>query len=629
MPAAKTADARTNEEISKNMKHMVSLLNKQVGNTAELKKEQKERKDLLAQEKLLQAKYAEQLDEEKKNLTSQEVNISSMKSFIGNEATKYFKLTEESQLTWGGLATSVKEGVKDWFNAAQKQNNMLGKTLRLGASLWKAAHTHIIDNVKKLWGAVTGQINEVLGELGGVLNWVKDSFVSVFKFMKDSFMGFFKRVPPADRKRNKLLQAIVGYMRRGEKRDLLQDTGDGKDGWGIIAALALVAAGVLGAFLGKLLLPFKVLAKAFQLDKVFGAIGRFLGKFKIIKKLLKWIKKPLDAMGKIFKGAKAVSPFFRTALQVFKWGFTKLAWPLQIIMSVFDFIDGFVKTEGNLADKIIGGVKNAFTKFIELPVKLIGWIVEKVLGLFGVEVTGVADKIMGIFQKWWDILLSVFRPIIGLFEGFFSTEGSFMDKIKGAFKGFMGGIEGMLKVFEPIIEFLKPITDWIKKVFDDWLNGMKIMLEALQPFIDKITGIVDSVLNFFGDDDEEEIDEASKKTKGSAWNPMNWFGDEEQPATPDPNVNIPKPKSELNTVLDAQAKRDAELNQQQIEANQKALEKQTKEQIDAQKKIADETTEATAMAMGGNAQGGAAAAPENPLQDEVDIYSFIGSNNNY
>lgn len=625
---AKTADTRTQEEISKNTENIVKLLNKQAGNTAELKKEQKERKDLLAQEALLLGKYGEQLDEEKKALAAEQVNIKSLKSFIGVEATKYFKLTEENQLTWGGLATSVKEGVKDWFNAAQKQNNMLGKTLRLGATLWTAAHKHIIENVKKLWGAVTGQINEVLGELGGVLNWIKDSFVSVFKFIGESFMGFFKRVPPADRKRNKLLQAIVGYLRRGEKRDLLQEGGDGKDGWGIIAALAIVAAGVLGAFLGKLLLPFRMIAKAMKLDVAFKAIKNFFMGFKKMKNFFTAIAKPFKWIAKMFGIAKKVSPFFKAVAGTFRWGFTKLAWPLQIIMSIFDFIDGFMKTEGNLADKIIGGVKNVFTKFIELPVKLIGWIVEKVAGLFGVEVDGVADKIMGFLQKWWDMIFSIFRPIIGLFEGFFSTEGNLMDKVKGAFGGFMSGIQDMLKVFEPVIEFLKPMTDWIKRVFGDWLDGMKLMLEALQPFIDKITGIVDSVMNFFGDDDEENIDEASKKTKGSAWNPMNWFGDD-QPVPPDPNVTIPKPKSELNTVLDAQAKRDAELNQQMIEANEKALKENTQKQIDAQKKIAEESTEATAMAMGGHAQANAPAEPANPLQDEVDIYSFIGSNNNF
>jgi hypothetical protein len=136
-----------------------------------------------------------------------------------------------------------------------------------------------------------------------------------------------------------------------------------------------------------------------------------------------------------------------------RFGFRVLGWPLQIILSVIDFIRGFVAEERNLADKITAGVKSAVFGFIELPVKLIGWIIEKILGLFGVEVDRVADKIMGFIGKFFDMWIGMFRPIIGFFEGLFKTKGSIIDKLKGAIGGFLNGIIALFDKIKPVLKF--------------------------------------------------------------------------------------------------------------------------------------------------------------------------------
>lgn len=603
------APEKTAEELAKSVQHIEKLLAMHGASTADVKAKEKERKKMVAEEKLLQGRWGEVLDEQKKQLGEETQTFKHMGSFIGNETKKYFAMTEKNQITWGGLATSVKDGVKNWFAAASKQRTALGATLRLGATLWENAHKHIIQNVQKLWGAVTGQISEVLGELGGVLGWVKDSFVSVFKFMKDSFMGFFAKVPPADRRRNKLLQALVGFARRDEKRDLLGSGSDGKDGWGMLGALALIAAGVLGAFIGKILLPFKLIAKAFKLGPAFVAIKKFFMGFEFMAKFFKNLQKPFRFMRKIFVIAKKMFPFFRKAVGIFKWGFTKLAWPIQIIMSIFDFIDGFMKTEGNLADKVIAGVKNVFLKFLDLPVRLIGWVVEKVLGLFGVKTEGVADKIMGWIGKIIELFTAFWRPLIGFFEGFFSTEGSFIDKIKGGLGGFFEGMQDMLKVFDPIIAWLKPLTDWVKSAFGDFFKGITIMLEVLKPFTDKVSSIISGIKGFFGGGKKEADPKKIPVPTGT-------------PQT----SSMPQP---LKNVVNAEAKKRQAEASAQTEEVVTALNKNTEKQIDAEKKIAKESTDASALAMGGNSMSPPAETPANPLQDEVDIYQFLGGNNNF
>ena len=634
-------EQRTQEEIAASVKTMAKLLERQVGNTAELKLQEKEKKELLKQEKLLQDRYEEHLNDEKKTLAEEKVNVKGIRGFLNVEVKKYFNQTETNQVTWGGLGKAITQGTKDWFTAASKQRTMLGRTLRLGASLWEATHKHIIQNVQKLWGAVTGQINEVLGELGGVLGWLKDSFVSVFKFIGTSFMGFFKRVPPADRKRNRFLQELVGYARREEKRSLLRPGEKKGIDWGLLGGLAMVAAGVLGAFLGKILLPFQMIAKAMNLKGIFTAIGKFFMRFKFIGKAVDWLKDMFKPVLKIFKTAGKASSLFKGMLGMFKWGFTKLAWPIQIVMSIFDFIEGWRATEGNIADKFIAGMKNAFLKFIELPVKLIGWIVEKTLGLFGVKTEGVADKIMGWISKVIDMFLGWFRPIIGFFEGFFGTEGSFIDRLKAGIGGFFNGISdffegikgvfgglmeklGILPWFEKAQAFFKLLADNVGPLFEIFVDKIKKLLGVFKPLVDKISGLIGSVTDFFGGDDEKGDEEGGKTS--SVWKPWTWGDKKEEPPPP---ATAPPDSPGVKHVARAEAKKKKEEQDNQTEKLTKALDDNTKKQIEADKKIAEEQAGATAIAMGGNAQSGPAETPANPLQDEIEIFGSLAGNNNF
>jgi hypothetical protein len=552
-----------------------------------------------------------------------------------SSAAEYFDQTKTDRVTWGNFYNSLKEGYKKWFKEASQQRNALGVTLRLGASIWRNTQKFLIDNVRKLWGALTGHIQEVLGELGGVLSFVKDTFMSAFNFVKDTFMGMFAKVPPHDRKRNKLLQAIVGYLRRDEKRDLLQKEDGSRRS--ILGMLALLAAAAIGAIIGKFLLPFKTvfggLMKAMKVGPILKTVGTFFTKkFPIIGKLfgkegLGGFFAKTGPIGKFFAFVTTKVPFFSSIFKFLKFGFTKLAWPLQIIMSVIDFIKGFQGTEGNLADKVIGGIKNALFKFLELPVKLVGWVVEKVLGLFGVEVDGVAGKIMGFLKSWWDTIFSLLRPIIGFIEGFFTTEGNIIDKFKGGLAGLFNGIGDMIAAIE---KFFLPIVEPMKKVFASFFDSIGGLLETIKEFAGKIGKIVTSIIDFFRGDEEEKPKDINGNPYPdniqTAKQRLGWDNLQRRKAAR--QTQAPE-SAGVTAMANAQAKKNSEAQQKQTDEIKKSLDDNTKKQIDENKKIAEKSDAATAIAMGGNAQSMPADATVDPLADEIEIFGLLGGNNSF
>lgn len=577
---------KTQEEINKNIVRITKLLEMHGRNPAEVKAQKKEEQDLIKQEKLLQEKWVGVLDEQKKEMGKSRVKISSMTSFIGLEAKKYFAETEKNQVTWGGLAKSIKTGVKDWFEAASKQNTMLGRTLRLGASLWKGVNDHIIGTVKNVFGTIAGQMREVLGELAGVFDFIKGIFMGLFNFVKDAFLGFFKRVPPQDRKRNQLLQKIVDYMRRAEKRDMLEFMVPDESIQGLLLPLAMIAAALVGGMVRRFLMPFEAIWNIFKIgarlkqlkDFVRGLFVMPKWVFKIKWTVIKWWR----ALGGLL-GKSGIIVKFGTVLgklgAALKFGFKFLGWPLTIILGVIDFIKGFIATEGNLADKITGGVKGAIMGFLELPIRFFGWLVEKILGIFGVEVDGIADKILGFIRGFIDIWVGMFRPIIGAVEGLF-TGG-----ITGMIKGFFGGIGDFFKILQPIAEKLEPLREAIIGFFDaawEWIKG----LWDWWPF---------------GDDEEEE-------------------------------GGVPKPKpdiSPVSTVSQAQANAKKAEQDSQTGKVVDAINQQTEKTMEQNEKLSKDTADNLAVAM---ATSGDDSKPggegDKQLKDEVEIYGLLAGNSN-
>ena len=241
--------------------------------------------------------------------------------------------------------------------------------------------------------------------------------------------------------------------------------------------MAVMALGVLiGAVVKSLIIPFELLYqglnKLMPIGKWLSDLGSSLLKLPGLKTFGKG-GKGLEILGKIsgfFKELPKRSKLIGNFVKGFMKGFKILGWPLTILLGVIDFIKGFMTTEGSIIDKIKGGLIGAIKGFIEFPVKVIGWIADKILGLFGVEIKGGAGNammkgLMWVVSKALDVILWPYRMLYKGFKmiiDFFSSskEGEegpgILDKIKEY------AILGLKIVFAPYYLAYKGI----KKIID-------------------------------------------------------------------------------------------------------------------------------------------------------------------
>jgi len=561
-----TTDTRTNEQILKAIKRMSD----KVGNTADAQKEKKERQDLLKQESILQERMMILQEEQKKNMLKEKQTTMGLFSMIKFNANQYFDETKNNQITWGNLANNVRESMKDWFDAASKQRTMLGATLRLGASLWKATHTHIISAVKNVFSKIGSHMREVLGELAEVFDAVMGVFKSAFNFLKDSIFGFMARVPPADRKRNKLLQWMVNHFRWQEKLEMIKLGKSTKvDNW-LLAGLALVTAGIIGGIIRKYLLPFELAFKALRIGKAFGWIGKFFMKFSLVGKMLAPFIGAGGYMDDIIKvsGKLAVMfPKFAAGLKLMGWafkvGFKFFGWPLQVLLSAYDFITGFNAVDGDFRAKMKGGLKKMVTGFLELPIIILAWLYEQFTGQ-----TTSGDQWIKEFEKGID-------PLLSFWASWMSGEG------------FFGALLAMMEDLDLLNdEYIKPITDFIQSIrdFKITLPGLGAMPSGSPKDFTKLTK----------EEDNKRIDQ-------------NLF---------DYSFGLlgKNYKSPINEVSQAEADKNITAQENSTKQITQATEKQTKDILTGGKKIAEDNKSNTQVAVktGTTGGGGSYEIPQLP-----------------
>jgi hypothetical protein len=221
-------------------------------------------------------------------------------------------------------------------------------------------------------------------------------------------------------------QGMDEYFKMKQKQDARTVVKKDKFPW---MDILIVAGLLLGAYLRKIVIQLqafylglkgmvtgftKIPIIANIISKV-GIVGKF---FASVSKLFGWIGKTAGNVFRLLTRIPIVGKFFSAMLK----GFRLFGWPLTIILSAIDFIKGFVTTEGNLIDKIKGGLMSVVKGFIELPVKLIGWVADWVLGLFGVQKPEggsaklIMDGIMRVVSIGIDIIMAVPRTIYEFFS---------------------------------------------------------------------------------------------------------------------------------------------------------------------------------------------------------------------
>ncbi len=145
--------------------------------------------------------------------------------------------------------------------------------------------------------------------------------------------------------------------------------------------------------------------------------------------------------------------------------------------------------------KIYDGFKNMIHNFIELPVMIFGWLIEKLLGIFGVEVNGVGDTIL----KYFDILLDVITSPIRILYKLLTTAvkgwwlifktiwGTIWDSIIGVFAFIIDGAKALFK--GGVVGLFKHFGDSISGIW----NSVK---DAWIEFFEVIAGLPKAILNW-------------------------------------------------------------------------------------------------------------------------------------
>jgi hypothetical protein len=279
-----------------------------------------------------------------------------------------------------------------------------------------------------------------------------------------------------------------------------------------------------------------------------GSGGGFVG--KIIGKIVDSVKKFILFFKDLSKGAGILGKMFLRFKGAFAIGFKILGWPLTILMGIIDFVKGFSETEGSLGEKIIGGLKAAIMGIVEMPLKAIGWVFDKLTGGEGSGdkmVAKFSELLNGFFQGVTDALMSLWETLKSLAGHVMGVVDGVVDVFIGvwdffvALKNFdLGGMadalsgiwDGIGEIVVGIIGGLFDIALAVPRMFIGYLKGLWPEVEKLakgtifEPFVwffGKVGGIVSSIMDeimglvkkipFIGDAIKTDVDKKTESVK--------------------------------------------------------------------------------------------------------------------
>lgn len=348
-------------------------------------------------------KFIKATEEDSKDKKTTHEKTLGLFGMIKNDVTEWALKSDENQITWGNMGKVIKESVKNWFKKVSQTNSLLGRTFRVGAALWNNVFKKIGERFKQAFDTIVGQVKEVLGPgVMAVFEFAKSTLMAAYETTKKVFGSFFegfKKVPPADKKRNKFLRGMLHEMIRARKGKFTEGLGK-KKGPGFFKSLGI----------GTLLL--------------IKAIAIIIG----------------------------------------------------IFYAIYKFWQGFKMSDAETwAGKFKDGIKNMILSVVKWPLMLLEWL----LGKLGFASEGLTKSVTEWLGKWIDFVYG-FTPlaaIINFVEGFFKTDGTFIEKLKGGFEMMVGEFKKHLAKWGPILAdaispIIKGVVDFFATIWNALLSYM-------------------------------------------------------------------------------------------------------------------------------------------------------------
>jgi len=279
-------------------------------------------------------------------------------------------------------------------------------------------------------------------------------------------------------------------------------------------------------------------------------IGGFFG--KILSPIFQAIKTLATSVTAIYNSTLApIFTVLRGGGAFFLTIFKKIFLPIGALFSLFDGAKEFMKTEGNLFEKLNAGIAKTFADFIGAPFDLLKKGLAKLVEMFGFE--KFADKMRNFSIE--DMLFEIFK-----------LPGKAISAIFGAGKKLLqGDFSGAAReLVDPILNFFKAISN------------------AFMNFIRRIP-----VINKFFEDESEEVNKELDKVENKKLKQLE-RQERQAEAELKATEEILKIKEEMKALLDGRDKSELR-NQERADFNklQRLLNREEKSLELAQTRLND------------------------------------------
>lgn len=444
--------------------------------------------------------------------------------FRDKQLSLLVKIEENTRGGGAGLAEKVKDPKADGDFGL----GTIGTIIAVAAGTVAGIVSAWVKTVKffaEMFGKGIKALGEIFPSLGKIITSVEQTFVAWVNAIRGAFSSVVGKL-------GAMFETAIGFFKG--------IFGEGS----VIGKVIMTIKNAVTGFLEPIIAGFKTISEVSgpigkAVEFVKGALGGFMEFFA-------GIGSKLGAFGKLFQAVSGVV--------------SKIAFPLMVIMSIWDTIKGALAgwEEGGLVGAIGGAIKGLFNGLVfgvlDMIKGAISWIagalgftaVEEFLDSFSFEdmFSKLVDAIMYIPQQIQNFIMAPIESIKKL--GAFIGEA--FDKVVGFATA---ALEPVKAAAAWIMDAFKPIGDIMGALIDAYLFIPRKILglideyiytplkEVFQPVIDWFSKVVNTVKSWF---EEFGIPEMGFSVLGKKFSIGPWY-----PFRPDQGTDVVSANTEMNT----------------------------------------------------------------------------------